>query len=226
MDATRTSDGTAGDDADGLRSLLQANRERIRQDDELLSALGLRRDIDNVVEFGPVALSRVTAAHQRETSERKRLEAVARANFSAQGQTHAAVIDLLESRNHADLSRRIDDLARLRFALMAGVVALEGPGPVPPGWRALVEGQVDLILGPRRLAALGHMPTALGLFGEAARGIASVAVIRLAIWEPARQGLLSFGASDPTAFSADMGADLVTFLARVTERTAERWPAA
>ena len=150
---------------------------------------------------------------------------MARANFTAQAQTHAAVIDLLESRNHADLARRIDDLARLRFGLAAGVVALEGPGGVPAGWRAFVEGQVDLILGPRRLALMGHAPTAVGLFGELAPQIGSVALIRLAIWEPARQGVIAFGATDSSAFTADMGADLVTFLARVTERTAERWPA-
>jgi uncharacterized protein YigA (DUF484 family) len=103
-------------------------------------------------------------------------------------------------------------------------VALEGPGGVPAGWRAFVEGQIDLILGPRRLALMGHGPTALGLFGEAARQIGSVALIRLAIWEPARQGLIAFGSIDSSAFTADMGAELVTFLARVTERTAERWP--
>lgn len=224
MDATQSSSGLDSKDIEGLRSLLQANRDLIRQDSELLGTLGLRLDVGNVVEFGPVALSRVTAAHQRETNERRRLEAVARANFSAQAQTHAAVIDLLESRNHADLSRRMDDLARLRFGLSAGVLALEGPGPAPAGWRALIEGQVDLILGPRRLSSMGLLPTALGLFGDAARSIASVAVIRLAIWDPARQGVLAFGSSDPAAFSVDMGADLVTFLARVTERTAERWP--
>ncbi len=207
-----------------MRRLLQSNREMIRRDSDLLSDLGLRLDVANIVDFGPVALSRVAAAHQRESSERKRLEAVARANFSAQAQTHAAVIDLLESRNHADLARRIDDLSRLRFGLAAGVIALEGPGAVAAGWRALVAGQVDLIMGPRRLTVMGHLPTALGLFGEAAASVGSVALIRLAMWEPARQGMLAFGSSDRGAFSADMGADLVTFLARVTERTAERWP--
>ena len=69
----------------------------------------------------------ISAAHARESGERKRLEATARANFAAQAQTHAAVIDLLESRNHADLARRVADMARLRFGLAAGVVALEGP---------------------------------------------------------------------------------------------------
>jgi uncharacterized protein YigA (DUF484 family) len=224
MDATRTAIEAESLDGDSVKAYLRGDPDMLRQDGELLNALGLRLDIANVVDFGPVALSRVTAAHRRESSERRRLEAVAEANYLAQAQTHAAVIDLLEARNLPDLARRIDDLSRLRFGLAAGVLALEGPGGVPAGWRAFIEGQIDLILGPRRLAVMGHLPTALGLFGDMAPQIASVALIRMAIWEPARQGLIAFGSTDPEGFSDDMGPDLVTFLARVTERTAERWP--
>ena len=71
---------------------------------------------------------------------------------------------------------------------------------------------------------MGFAPTALGLFGERAETIGSMAMVRMAIWEPARQGLLAFGSADPEGFTADMGAELVAFLARVVERTAERWP--
>lgn len=212
-------------DLGAIRDDLRAHADVLRGDAELLAELGLRLDVANVVDFGPVALSRVTAAHQREADERKRLEAVAQANFEAQAQTHAAVIDLLESRNQADLARRVDELARLRFGLATGVVALEGPREAPPGWLTLVEGQVDLILGPRKLTRMGHAPTALGLFGHLAPVIGSIAVVRLAIWQPARQGVMAFAATDAEAFTADMGVELTAFLARVIERTAERWPA-
>ena len=223
IEADQRSDHTRQTSA---QAFVAENGERLRGDPNLLAALGLRLDVANIIDFGPIALSRISAAHARESGERKRLEATARANFAAQAQTHAAVIDLLESRNHADLARRVDDMARLRFGLAAGVVALEGPGESPPGWIPLVEGQVDLILGPRSLARMGVAPTAHGLFGHLAPVIGSVALVRLAIWEPARQGVIAFGALDADAFSADMGEELVTFLARVLERTAERWPLA
>jgi uncharacterized protein YigA (DUF484 family) len=212
---------TAEDDDEGF---VRRHGERLRGDPELLASLGLRLDVANIIDFGPVALSRISAAHTRESNERKRLEAMARANFAAQAQTHAAVIDLLESRNHSDLARRIDDMARLRFGLAAGVVALEGAGAAPAGWHALVDGQVDLILGPRSLARMGVAPTALGLFGSLAPMIGSMALVRLAIGDPARQGLVAFGSVDVDSFTADMGEELVSFLARVLERTAERWP--
>ena len=155
---------------------------------------------------------------------RRELEETAQANFSAQAQTHGAVVDLLEARNHSDLARRIDELAQLRFGLVAGVAALEGPERVPAGWRVMAPGQIDLIVGEQRLAAMGFEPTALGLFGERAGQVRSMAIIRMAIWEPARQGLLAFGSDDEQGFTADMGEELVAFLARVVERTAERWP--
>jgi hypothetical protein len=209
-------------DADALRELLKANPDLVRNDPDLLKDLGLRIDAANVVEFGPAALTRVVEAHKREAGARKQLEATARANFAAQAQTHAAVIDILEARNHSDLARRVDELATLRFGLVGAVMAVEGVAPA--GWYSLIEGQIDLIMGPSRLALMGFHAPALGLFGDRADTIRSMAMVRMAIWEPARQGLLAFGSPEPKGFTADMGAELVAFLARVVERTAERWP--
>jgi hypothetical protein len=177
-----------------VRRFLSDNPDFLTADMSLLDELGLKVAGGNVVEFGPVAIARVSEAHQREASQRQLLEETARANFSAQAQTHGAVIDLLDARNHSDLARRIDEL-------------------------------VDLLLGgPQQMTRMGFVPTALGLFGDRAGRVASMAMVRMAIWEPSRQGLLAFGSMDPNGFTEDMGTELVAFLARVVERTAERWP--
>lgn len=209
---------------EAVRAFLSDNPDFLRGDPALLAELGLRPDAANVVEFGPAALARVHEAHRRESTARRQLEATARANFAAQAQTHGAVIDLLESRNHSDLARRVDELAQLRFGLVAGVVCLEGPERTPAGWRTMVEGQIDMIIGHQNVALMGFQPTALGLFSERAEHVKSMAMVRMALWEPARQGLIAFGSADEHGFTADMGAELVAFLARVVERTAERWP--
>lgn len=211
-------------DPSAVRRFLSDNPDFLKADLGLLADLGLTvASGGNVVEFAPMA--RVHAAHQREAEQRALLEETARANFAAQAQTHGAVVDLLDARNLSDLARRVDDLARTRFGLAAGVIALECDGLPPAGWRPLVEGQVDLILdGARRMARMGFAPTALGLFGPEAGEIRSMAMVRMAIWEPSRQGLLAFGSHDADDFTPDMGAELVAFLARVVERTAERWP--
>jgi uncharacterized protein YigA (DUF484 family) len=115
-------------------------------------------------------------------------------------------------------------MAILRFGLAAGVMALEGPGRVPAGWHGLIAGQIDMTMGDHGVARMGFHAPALGLFGERIGEIKSMALVRMALWEPSRQGLLAFGSADPEGFTADMGTELVAFLARVVERTAERWP--
>jgi len=209
-----------------VRRFLSDNPEFITGDDGLLDELGLKVAAGgNVVEFAPAAMARIHAAHQQEATQRQQIEETARANFSAQAATHGAVVDLLDARNHADLARRVDELAQQRFGLVAGVIALETEAHPPAGWKMLVESQVDMILGgSQRLARMGFAPTALGLFDGRADEIKSMAMVRMAIWEPSRQGLLAFGSADPEGFTEDMGTELVAFLARVVERTAERWP--
>ena len=83
-----------------------------------------------------------------------------------------------------------------------------------------------MLLGGQAMARMGVLPTALGLFGDRQGEIRSMALVRMAIWEPSLQGLLAFGSADPEGFTPDMGPELVAFLARVVERTAERWPLA
>ena len=208
---------------EAIRAFLRGRPEFVRHDLELMQALGVRPDAANVVDFGPVALSRAARAHRQESNVRRRIEKLARANFDAQSQVHEAVIDLISAADHADLAHRLDALARARFGLAAAVIALEGPHDVPAGWRPLAQGQVDLALGPGEAARLGALPTAAGLFARP-KDVGSVALLRLSMWSPARAGLLAFAAASADAFSPDMGHALIDFLARVVERTAERWP--
>lgn len=195
------------------------------QDETLLAELGLKRvPPSNVVEFAPVALARAEQAKVEALDARRQLEDAARANFAAQAQTHAAVIDLLDARNLSDLARRVDEAARLRFGLAAGAIAVEEPGAVPLGWRALRPFTVDQALGAE-VARLDEIHDDGLLFADRAPKVASAALVRMAIWAPERTALLCFGSADPRGFSPRMGADLVAFLARVVERVAERWPA-
>jgi uncharacterized protein YigA (DUF484 family) len=207
---------------EAIRAFLLARPEFLKNDPELLRRLGLRPEESNVIDFSREALSRAARAHRRETSVRRRLEAVAQANFEALATTHDAVLELLDAANPTDLSGRMMNLARNRFGLTAAILATEGDAP--DGWRPLLAGQCDLALGPGRPTRLGVAPTTLGLFGVAAPEIGSVAVVRLQLSPPPRQGLLAFGAAAADAFSSDMGQDLIAFLARVVERVAARWP--
>ncbi len=211
---------------DAARALLRAEPQLIRDDEALLAELGLRLAPVNVIEFAPAALARLEAARTREVETRQAVEEAARANFAAQAQAHAAVIDLLDARNLSDLARRLDDAARLRFGLHAGAMGLEEPGPVPLGWAPLPHGGVDGCLGRREPVRLGPLDVDGGLFGERGSGVQSVALVRMSLWAPERTGLIAFGSADPRGFTPHMGAELIAFIARVVERVAERWPVA
>lgn len=222
-DAPRREAGT-GPHWPEVRNFLQTEPQHLLCDQELLETLGLRHAAPNVVDLGRAALTRLEAVAARETDARRQIEQVARANYAAQAQTHAVVVELLDSRSHADLARRLDTAARHRFGLAAGVLALERPGPVPFGWRALEAGGVDRLLGPDGLSRLGPGAGDADLWGPDVERVKSAALVRMALWSPARFAVCAFGSSEPDAFSPEMGAELVAFLTRVVERTAERWP--
>ena len=119
----------------------------------------------------------------------------------------------------------MDASAQARFGLTGAVIALEKPGAAPFGWRSLDSGGVDGLLGEHGLTWLGPAFRELGLFNAAAADeVKSVALIRMTLWSPGRPGLCAFGSPDPEGFTANMGCELVAFITRVVERTAERWP--
>lgn len=206
-----------------LRAQLMAEPQLVAGDPELMAALNLRPAAANLVEFGPAALARLEHARAAEADARAEIEALAAANFAAQVQTHAAIVDLLEARNNADLAARVDEAARARFGLAAGALAVEGEAPA--GWRALPAGWVGHMLGGGALRMGGAVASEM-LFAEAGPETASAALVRLSLWGDERPGLLAFGSPDPAGFTPEMGGELVAFLARVVERVAERWPPA
>ena len=204
-----------------LRAKLMDEPGLVTGDAKLLAALNLRPAAANLVEFGPAALARLEHARAAEADARVEITALAEANFTAQVQTHAAIVDLLEARHNADLAARVDEAARARFGLVAGALAVEGTAPA--GWRALPAGFTGHLLCGSSLR-LGGAVASEPLFGAAAGEVRSCALLRLTLWGEERAGMLAFGSPDPAGFTPDMGGELVAFLARVVERTAERWP--
>ncbi len=212
------------DDWAVLRRHLVNHPEELLRDTALLNALGLQARSKHLIDFGPAALTRLEARALKDFDVRRQMELTAKANFDAQNLTHALVLSLLEARNHSDLARRLNEETKARFGLVAGTIALEDTAAVPLGWMTLDDGGVDYIIGETGLSLLGPEGACRALFGDDVRRIKSAAVLRIALWREGRPGLVAFGSADFDGFSADMGAELVAFVARVVERVAERWP--
>lgn len=211
-----------------VRAWLGAHPDFLLDDRALLEELGLAATGRNVVDFGRAALARLEAVAQREAGARRLIEEIARANFAAQTQTHVAALDLMEAQTHAELARQLDAVAQGRFGLAGAAVAIEKPGAVPFGWKALEPGRVDALLGEDGLHWLGPNFTGLSLFGPAEGEVASVALVRMSLQAPGenapRPALCAFGSGEEDGFTPAMGCELVAFVARVVERMAERWP--
>ncbi|WP_392354786.1 DUF484 family protein [Brevundimonas sp. LF-1] len=211
-----------------VRAWLEDHAEHLLYDRALLEELGLAATGRNVVDFGRAALARLEAVAQREAGARKLIEEIARANFAAQTQTHVAALDLMEARTHVELARHLDAVAQGRFGLAGAAVAIEKPGAVPFGWKALEPGRVDALLGEDGLHWLGPNFTGLSLFGPSEGEVASVALVRMSLSAPGeslpRPALCAFGSAEDDGFTPAMGCELVAFVARVVERMAERWP--
>ncbi|MDI7775568.1 DUF484 family protein [Asticcacaulis sp. EMRT-3] len=212
------------DDWQALRRHLMKHADALKSDKALLEALGLQARQRHLIDFGPAALSRLEQRALKDMDVRRQLEVTAKANFDAQSETHGLVLSLMEARNPSDLARRLNEEARHRFGLTAAVIAMEDTAPVPLGWKTLDYGGVDYIIGENALSLLGPEGVCRVLFDKEVSRVKSAAVLRIALWREGRPGLVAFGSSDYDGFSADMGAELVAFVARVVERVAERWP--
>ncbi|MHC3127606.1 hypothetical protein OB03_09785 [Brevundimonas sp. GN22] len=210
-----------------VRLWLETNGQHLLEDRELLEQLGLRAEGRNVVDFGRAALHKMEANAQREAGARRLIEEISRTNFAAQTQTHVAALDLMEATSHIELARQLDMTTQARFGLAGAAIAIEKPGIVPFGWKALEQGRVDALLGEDGRNWLGPNFTGLDLFGPADGEVRSVALVRMNIRfadesEP-RAALCAFGSVEDEGFTPAMGCELIAFVARVFERMAGRW---
>lgn len=210
-----------------VRLWLETNGQHLLEDRELLEQLGLRAEGRNVVDFGRAALHKMEANAQREAGARRLIEEISRTNFAAQTQTHVAALDLMEATSHIELARQLDMTTQARFGLAGAAIAIEKPGIVPFGWKALEPGRVDALLGEDGRNWLGPNFTGLDLFGPADGEVRSVALVRMNIRfadeSDPRAALCAFGSVEDEGFTPAMGCELIAFVARVFERMAGRW---
>lgn len=211
-----------------VREWLETHGQLLLEDRAFLEELGLKVEGRNVVDFGRAALTKMEAMAEREAGARRLIEEISRTNFAAQTQTHVAALDLMEATGLSDLARQLDMSTQARFGLAGAAVAMEKPGFIPFGWKALEAGRVDALVGDDGLNWLGPNFTGLDLFGPADGEVRSVALVRMSLRFPdsetPRPALCAFGSIEDEGFTPAMGGELIAFVARVFERMASRWP--
>lgn len=209
---------------DVVRAFLEAEPDRLRRDPALLDQLGLSARPKTLLEFGPAALGRLEARAIKDLNARRDMESTARANYDAQSQTHAVILELMQCRSLTDLAQRLEHEVRQRFRLAGAKLCVDATGPVPSGWRALDDGGADFILGEGVDHLMGPEAVREVIFGEDTVFIGSAALVRLNLWRENRPGLIAFGSVSEYGFTTEMGTELIVFVARIIEGLASRWP--
>lgn len=184
----------------------------------------------NVVDLRQAMMGRLQEELQRLRDHRGQLLTNARANQSAQAQTHRAVLAMLEAPNFEHLIHIVTrDLPQiLQVDAVTLCVEVNGPDslgePATPGVRRLERGAVDALLGEGQdLLLTDSAPETRDVFGAAADLVRSQALVRLQTSRSAPAGLLAVGSRERTRFHAGQGTELLSFLAGTLERLIRAW---
>jgi len=183
-----------------------------------------------VVDMQVFLLEKLRREQAGAQAQQRELIATTRANLNNQNRVHAAVLFLLDAQSFEQLIQTITTDLAVLLDLDVAALAMEGDAPEighvhRSGVRLLEHGTVDQWLGPRRDVLLRADIEGLpGIYGHPGAGLVrSEALVRLRIGGAAPQGLLAFGSREPDMFHPGQGTELLTFLARVVERTIRLW---
>ena len=176
--------------ARGPRLAAGQRRAPDRDDRALLAELGLKVTGRNVVEFGRAALARAGSrpSSARPTPARRSRRPPAPTSPPRPRPT-ARWSTCWKPATTPTWPAGSTQLAQARFGLAGAVIALEKPGGVPSGWRALESGAGRRLLGGRRPGLAGpQFRRPWPVRRRRGRGAQSVALVRMALWEPSRPG--------------------------------------
>jgi len=150
-----------------------------------------------------------------------------RLNLVSQTRTHAAVLALLGADDMDHLLRIIaEDLPALLDVDVA-VLCFESDAGIPFGAghvRPLPTSEVDRLVGAGRdVVLVRDMMDDGRLFGCGSMMVRSAALARMRPDPGVAEGVLALGSRRRSTFHPGQGTDLVSFVARVTERCLERF---
>ena len=151
-------------------------------------------------------------------------------NSLAREQVHAAIGILLNARSFDDLLEYISSpqgMART-LGVKSAALCIETAGRVTSlglhSLRTLEPGGVARMLdGAEKNRLTAYVHGSRSLYGEAATGVQSEALIKLDFSPATPPGLLALGGMDPEQFHPDQAVDLLEFLAQVIEHCISRW---
>lgn len=211
-------------DLDALRAQLRTRPDIVTADARLMEMVREALASERVVDVASRQRRRVELELAKVQAANAALIELSKANLAAQAQCHSAVLAVLETETLAALDRKLEGRVAGALSVDKVRVLIEGCTPLPGG-RALIGCAPDLVeaLIGAKAERLGPVDTrfADAVYGPQGPGLRSEALVRMEI--DGHPAALCLAARDAAAFTADMGADLLHFFARVLERRITPW---
>lgn len=215
---------TSSLNVDALRAQLRARPDIVTADAQLMEMVRAALASDGVVDLASRQRRKVADELAQANASNAALIELSKANLAAQAQCHSAVLAVLEAENPAALDRKLEGRVAGALGVDKVKVLIEGCTLLPEP-RALISCAPDLVasLVGAKGERLGPVDTrfADAVYGPQGPGLRSEALVRMDI--AGHPAVLCLAARSDAAFTPDMGADLLHFLARVLERRITPW---
>ena len=210
---------------------LRANPGFLVEHPELLALLvpPKRQVGDGIVDMQQFMVERLQSELRDFQDEYAELLHTTRENQTSQARVHTVVLALLGAVTFEHLIETLTTDLAVHLDLDVASLCVESAngthiGPARAGVRLLEHGAVDEFLGAERDVLL--RPDIMGdgeIYGGGAGLVRSDALLRLRIGAKAPPGLLGLGSRHPGTFQGGHGTELLSFLARVVERSIGSW---
>lgn len=235
----------ANDPISDLKGEILKDPALILDDADLMRALLSTQEAgqgENVVDLRAIFMSQLEDRLDRLEETHKTVIAAAYENLSGTNQVHRSVLSLLEAEDfNGFLAAMEHDVANI---LAVDVIRLcletekaeggEEIGPDGPlksmvvalpryGVAAYINGGLNKPAPQVTTRKASDVKDAI--YGDAAVDVHSEALLRLDLGDEKLPALIAFGSSDPNRFSADQGADLLSFFGHTIERIMRHWAA-
>ncbi|MDO8606011.1 MAG: DUF484 family protein [Phaeospirillum sp.] len=185
---------------------------------------------DGVLDMQVFMIDRLRDEIERVRGAAEHLIHTSRSNMSIQTRTHKAVLAILSADSLTELVEAISDDLPTLLDVDVATLCFETPEtPLPtlfaPGLLSLPSGTVARMMGgsDRECALTEELPGDPALFGDGAGLVQSSAVARLTPGGPCPEGVMALGSRNGRTFHAGQATELITFLARVVERSVLRF---
>ena len=181
-----------------------------------------------VVDLRSFLVQRLRNEVDRLAGQHRALISAARANQNSINRVHTAALFLLDAPSFHGLIETVTTDLSVLLDLDVAALAVECDGrDLPPvlasGVRLVDAGFVAQCLGSARVLLMGDCEGDPAIYGPGAGLVRSQVLVSLDVSPETPPCLLALGRREPDMFQTGMPTDLITFLARVLERSIRQW---